>query len=257
MPKTQTKRPATPHFNPYPKLGFWGRALCSPFQWRTTQRLLQHILLATALAWLWAGLRCGLWLPLFSTNTTCSNQDYYNALYRSLIVLQLVTLYFSSRWLWRRSTEGAEQFKYYALTGQGYFELRSGFLDGFVWSKLLILNAGVGVAAMFALGSVTSSGLIQTLNLPPSLCAHFQIRMGNESYAVQPAYAFLLGSVLCGIGSRLIGASLPPTAAAPHSRYQNLPQDLASAACQPSHSQTTNIVENHQIQHTLQSPMSA
>ena len=127
MPKT--KRPVNPHFNPFPKLVFWGRHLCSPFQWHTTKRLLQHIFLATVLAWLWAGLRCGLWLPLFSENTTCSNQDYYNALYRSFIVLQLLALCFSSRWLWRRSTEGAEQFKYYALTGQGYLNRPEYFGD--------------------------------------------------------------------------------------------------------------------------------
>ena len=50
MPKTKPKRPVNPHFNPYPKLGFWGRHMCSPFQWHTTKRLLQHILLATGMA---------------------------------------------------------------------------------------------------------------------------------------------------------------------------------------------------------------
>ena len=204
MPKPKTKRPANPHFNPYPKLGFWGRALCSPFQWRTTQRLLQHILLATALAWLWAGLRCGLWLALFSANTTCSNQDYYNALYPSFIVLQLVALCSSSHWLWRRSTEGAEQFKYYALTGQGYFDLRSGFLDGFVWSKLLILNAGMGVAAMFALGSVTSSGLIQTLNLPPASALTFKYAWAMNLMLFSPLMLFCWGACYLALGQGLL-----------------------------------------------------
>ena len=204
MPKTQTKRPVNPHFNPYPKLGFWGRALCSPFQWRTTQRLLQHILLATALAWLWAGLHCGLWLTLFSANTTCSNQDYYNALYPSFLVLQLLALCFSSRWLWRRSTEGAEQFKYYALTGQGYFDLRSGFLDGFVWSKLLILNAGMGVVAMFVFGSVISSGLIQTLNLLPASALTFKYAWGMNLVLLSPLMLFCWGVCYLALGQGLL-----------------------------------------------------